>query len=438
MAVTSKLRSAKDDRRTHRSRQPLGAALSGAATLAVDSLRAQPSRSALAVAGIVIGIVTVVLVASVLVGLRNSVAQLFRELGTENIFAFHRGGDPYSPPSEAEARRRTLSPSLVATLEQLGPSIREVGVQVLVPAVTATRTITARAGVNESDTVIIEGVSPNFHEITGAEFAGGRPFTSLESRVAAPVAVIGANIARALFGNADAVGQSLLLGGDRYFVVGELAPRRGTFFGENRNDNVVSIPAGTARRRFPEAEQTVLYIRAMPGARDQARIEAETILRLARGVPLGAPSDFTLSTADQIIAQFDRIGAQIFFATVALAAVSLLIGGIGIANVMIISVTERTREIGVRLAIGARRPEVLRQFLLEAALLSGLGGVAGVVVATLLGLLATAIAPGFPAVPPLWAVASGLGTSVIVGVVAGYWPARRAAGLDPVDALRYE
>jgi putative ABC transport system permease protein len=427
-----------DSKRRVPRRQPLGVALSGAAALAVDSLRAQPARSGLAIGGIVIGIVTVVLVASVLVGLRNSVAQLFRELGTENIFAFHRGGDPYSPASEAEARRRTLSLTYVPVLERLGPSIREVGVQVLVPAVTATRAITARAGASESDTVLIEGVSPNFHEVTGAEFATGRPFTELENRVAAPVAVLGANIARALFGTERAVGQSFLLGGDRYFVVGELAPRRGTFFGENRNDNVVSMPAATARRKFPDAEQMVLYIRAEPGARDQARTEAETILRLLRGVPPGAPSDFTLSTADQIIAQFDRIGAQIFVATVGLAAVSLLIGGIGIANVMIISVTERTREIGVRLAVGARRPEVLRQFLLEAALLSAAGGLAGVVTATLIGLAATAVAPGFPAVPPLWAVASGLGTSVAVGIVAGYWPARRAAALDPVEALRYE
>jgi putative ABC transport system permease protein len=420
------------------SRQPLGAAFGSAAALAVDALRAQPARSALAIGGVVIGIVTVVLVASVLVGLRNSVALLFRELGTENIFAFHRGGDPYSTPSEAEAGRRTLSLSLVPVLERLGPSIQEVGAQVLVPAVTATRVITARAGINESDTVIIEGVSPNFHEVTGAEFAAGRPFTDLESRVAAPVAVLGANVARALFGPRSAVGQSFLLGGDRYVAVGELAARRGTFFGENRNDNVVSIPAGTARRRFPEAEQTVLYIRARPGLRDEARAEAEAILRLSRGVPRGAPSDFTLSTADQIIAQFDRLGAQIFFATVALAAVSLLIGGIGIANVMIISVTERTREIGVRLAVGARRPDVLRQFLLEAALLAGIGGATGVAVAALLGLMATAVAPGFPAVPPLWAVGTGLAASVFVGVVAGYLPARRAARLDPVEALRYE
>jgi putative ABC transport system permease protein len=419
-------------------RENFGAAVGEAGRLAVDSLRAQPARSALAIVGVVIGIVTVVLVASVLVGLRNSVAMLFRELGTDNIFAFHRNGDPYSPPSESDARRRPLSPAFAATIERLGPSVRDVGIQLLVPAVTATRTITARAGGNESDSVLIEGTSPNFFDVTGAEFAAGRPFTDLEERVAAPVAVVGANVAAALFGSRPAVGQSFLLGGDRLYVVGVLAKRKGTFFGENRNDNVVSLPVRTARRRFPEAENTVLYVRARPGQRDEARAEAETILRLLRRLEGDTPNDFNLSTADQIIAQFDRLGAQIFLATVALAAVSLVIGGIGIANVMIISVTERTREIGVRLAIGARRVEVLRQFLLEAAILAGTGGLVGVAVAGTLGLLATLVAPTFPAIPPFWAVASGLGTSVVVGVAAGYLPARRAAALDPVEALRYE
>ena len=409
-----------------------------AARLAWDSLRAQPARSGLAIGGVVIGIVTVVLVASVLVGLRNSVAQLFRELGTDNIFAFHRNGDPYTPASERDALRRPLKPSDAATIERLGTAVRDVGVQLLVPAVTATRTITARAGGNESDSVLIEGVSANFFDVTGAEFAAGRPFTDVENRVVAPVAVIGANVATALFGPDDAVGKAFLLGGERYFVIGVLAKRKGTFFGENRNDNVVSLPVATAGRRFPEAQNTVLYVRAKPGVRENARAEAETILRLLRGVRDDEESDFNLSTSDQIIAQFDKLGAQIFLATVGLAAVSLVIGGIGIANVMVMSVTERTREIGVRLAIGAQRREVLRQFLFEAAMLSGAGGVAGVVAATVLGLIATAIAPAFPAVPPLWAVASGLGTSVAVGVLAGYWPARRAAALDPVEALRYE
>ena len=414
------------------------ASIREAGRLAWESVLAQPARSGLAIAGVVIGIVTVVLVASVLVGLRNSVAQLFRELGTDNIFAFHRNGDPYTPASDKDALRRPLKPEFAETIARLGPSVRDVGVQLLIPAVTATRTITARAGSNESDSVLLEGVSPNFFDVTGADFATGRPFSEAENRVVAPVAVLGANVATALFGTTEAVGKPFLLGGNQYYVVGVLAKRKGTFFGENRNDNVVSLPVATAMRRFPEAENTVLYVRAKAGVRERARDEAETILRLLRRVPPGGESDFQLSTSDQIIAQFDKLGAQIFLATVGLAAVSLVIGGIGIANVMVMSVTERTREIGVRLAIGARRREVLRQFLFEAGMLSGAGGVAGVLTATLLGLIATAIAPAFPAVPPLWAVASGLVTSIGVGVAAGYFPARRAASLDPVEALRYE
>ena len=416
----------------------MSGALGEAANLAIESIRSQPARSALAIVGVVIGIVTVVLVSSTLVGLRNSVALLFRELGTDNIFAFHYSGEPYSAGTSQDVKRPPLKPEFAARIAELGPSIREVGIELIVPAVTSTRAITARAGTNESDTLLIEGISPNFYDVVGADFAAGRPFTDYEERARAQVAVLGASVARALFGQQSSVGQSFLLGGDRYYVVGELAPRKGTFFGENRNDTVVALPVNTARQKFPDAENTVLYIRAVPGRREEARLEAATILRLLRNVPPGEPDNFALNTADQIIAQFDKLGLQIFLATVALAAVSLLIGGIGIANVMVMSVTERTREIGVRLAIGARRSEVLRQFLLEAAILSGAGGLAGVVLASALGLLAAFIAPTFPATPPLWAVVSGLTTSVLVGILAGYLPARRAAALDPVEALRYE
>lgn len=409
-----------------------------AALLALESIRTHTARSVLAIIGLVIGIVTVVLVASTLVGLRNSVALLFRELGSDNIFAFHRNGDPYTPASDADANRKVLTVADAEAIVRLAPSVREVGIQVLVPAATTTRVITARAGGNESDTVLIEGTSANFFTVTDTPFAAGRPFTDTESLVAAPVAVLGANIARALFGQSSPIGQPFLLGGDRYYVVGVLAPRQGTFFGENRNDNVVSVPVGTARQRFPEAEQTVLYVQAQPGLRDSARAETETILRLTRGVAPGVESDFNLSTADQIIAQFDRIGAQIFLATLALAGVSLVIGGIGIANVMVISVTERTREIGLRLAIGARRRDVRLQFLLESAALAGTGGLVGVIIALALGALAAAIAPAFPALPPLWAVIAGVVSAVGVGVIAGYLPARRASRLDPVDSLRYE
>ena len=413
-------------------------ALSEAAGLAVESVRAQPLRSSLAMLGVVIGIVTVVLVASTLVGLRNSVALLFRELGTDNIFAYHLDGEPYSAPTEYDASRPQLKPADAAAISRLASSVRDVGIQLIVPVVTPTRVITARAGGNDSDTVLVEGVSPNFFDVVGADFQRGRPFTETEERARAQVAVIGASLSQALFGAEGGTGKSLLLAGDRYYVVGELAPRKGTFFGANRNDSVVAIPVATARRKFPDARNVVLYVRAMPGMREQARDEARTVLRLLRQVPPGADDNFAMNSADQIIAQFDRIGAQIFLATVALAAVSLVIGGIGIANVMVISVTERTREIGVRRAIGAQQLDVRRQFLIEAALLSGAGGSLGVILAAVIGLAASLVAPTFPAAPPLWAVAAGLVTSVLVGIAAGYWPARQAARLDPVEALRYE
>ena len=413
-------------------------AVTEAAILAADSLRADKARSGLAILGVVIGIVTVVLVASTLVGLRNSVALLFRELGTDNIFAYHLNGEPYSAPTEFDAKRPQMKAEYARELVRLGPSIREVGIELIVPTVTSTRVITARAGANELDTVLVEGVSENFFTVVGAAFKQGRPFTATEENSRAQVAVIGASVSRALFGGEGGLGRSFLLGGDRYYVVGELAPRQGTFFGENRNDSVVAIPVATARRKFPDARNLVLYVRAQPGLRDQARAEAETILRLLRHVPRGADSNFSMNTADQIIAQFDRIGLQIFLATIALASVSLAIGGIGIANVMVISVTERTREIGVRLAIGARRQDVRRQFLIEAAILSGAGGAIGVVIAATIGAAMALVAPAFPAAPPLWSVSAGLLSSIGVGIAAGYLPARRAAGLDPVEALRYE
>jgi putative ABC transport system permease protein len=411
---------------------------SEAGLLAIDSLRSQKLRSALAIAGIVIGIITVVLVATILVGVRNGIAGLFRELGTENVFAFHRAGDPYSPASDRDAQRKPLDAEMAAAIAADAKSIRDVAAQIIVPPIVDGRPLVARRGASESDTVLIEGATPSFFEITGTEFRAGRPFTDVENRGAAKVAVLGSNVARALFGAAPSLGKSFTLAGDTYFVVGESAPRRGGFFGENRQDNVISLPAATVARRFPEAKQTILYARANPGQLASAKTEMEFLLRRLRGLAPAADNDFTLSTAEQIISQFDQIGAQIGLATFALAAVSLVIGGIGIANVMIISVTERTREIGTRLAIGARRRDVLAQFLIEAALLSGVGWLIGVAISWAAGFLLSVFAPAFPAVPPMWAVFGGLASAISTGIVAGYLPARRAAGLDPVEALRYE
>jgi putative ABC transport system permease protein len=421
---------------TRRGRWRDGAVEAGA--LALAALRTERTRSLLAVAGIVIGIVTVVLVASVLANVRNQIAVLFRDLGTENVFAFHLSGDPYVTPSEAEARRRPLDIAFADEIRRLGTAVRDVAAQVIVPVDTEGDVLVARAGTNESDTVLVEGVSPTFFSVVGAEFTSGRPFTDVEDRQGARVAVIGANLSEALFGSDSPVGRTITLASDRYTVVGELAKRRGGFLGENRQDNVFSLPAGTARVRFGEPDRVVLYVQAEPGQLDACFRETEAILRLLRKLPPGTDSDFNLSTAEQIISTFDALSARIALASVGLAAVSLVIGAIGVANVMFIGVTERTKEIGVRRAVGARRGEVLFQFLLEAAILSGVGGVVGVATALGIGLALTLVVTGFSAVAPLWAIVTGIIASVGVGIVAGYWPARRAARLDPVDALRHE
>jgi putative ABC transport system permease protein len=409
-----------------------------AGTLALDSLRTHRARSLLAIAGIVIGIVTVVLVASVLSNVRNQIALLFRDLGTDNIFAYHLTGDPYTAANEKEARRVPLKLEWVSDVRRLTPSAKDVGAQLIVPSTSDTGVLVARAGDNESDTVLVEGVTPTFFDIVGAEFARGRPFTALEDRAGARVAVIGASLSAALFGSQSAIGKTLTLGGDTYTVVGELEKRRGGFFGENRQDSVLSLPAGTVRKRFGIPGSVVIYVQAKPGERAQCMLQTEAVFRQLRQLGPADDNDFNLSTADQIIATFDGISAQIALATFGLAGVSLLIGAIGIANVMFISVTERTREIGLRLAVGARRREVLLQFLLEAIFLSGIGGIAGVSTAFAIGLLLTLVLTGFSAVAPLWAIGSGLAASVLVGVVAGYLPAYRAAYLDPVEALRHE
>lgn len=412
-------------------------ALAEAAELAVDSLRVERARAALAIAGIVIGIVTVVLVASVLANVRNQIALLFRDLGTDNVFAFHLTGDPYVIPTEKEARRLPLKLEFVADIRRLSRSAVDVGAQIIVPT-SGPVALIARAGGNESDTVLVEGASPTLFSIIGAEFSRGRPFTDLEDRAGARVAVVGANLSAALFGSQSPIGQTLTLAGDTYTVVGELAKRRGGFLGENRQDSVLNLPAGTVRKRFGEPDRVVLYVQARSGEREACLRETEAILRLLRKLPPGADNDFALSTAEQIISTFDGLSARIGLVSVGLAAVSLIIGAIGIANVMFISVTERTREIGLRLAVGARRKDVLLQFLLEAILLSGMGGLAGVATALAIGVLMTLVVSGFSAVAPLWAIVSGILASVGVGVVAGYWPAVRAARLDPVESLRYE
>ena len=249
---------------------------------------------------------------------------------------------------------------MAAAIAADATAIRDAAAQIIVPPIVDGRPLVARRGTNESDTVLVEGATPSFFEITGTEFRAGRPFTEIENRRAAqggrPRLERRAGPVRR-----GSVARQVVHAGRATPTSSSGRRRRGAAASSARTGRTTSsrFRRRPSRRRFPDAKQTVLYARAQPGQLAAAKTEMEFLLRRLRGLPPGAENDFTLSTAEQIIAQFDQIGARIGLATFALAAVSLVIGGIGIANVMVISVTERTREIGTRLAIGARRRDVL-------------------------------------------------------------------------------
>jgi putative ABC transport system permease protein len=406
---------------------------------ALANITAHRFRSLLTVLGIIVGIVTVVLVASVLVGVRKNIVLLFQEFGPNNIFAYHLNGDPGSPTTDPdELTRKPLRPEYAPKLVKACPTLADVAVQIYVPNVIDGRALTARSRNLENENIQVQGATWNFAQVTNAELQAGRVYTAEEEQRRSKVCLLGANIQKSLFPGGDAVGQSIVLDGALYRVLGVFEKRKGGFFGENRQDNVVMIPLRTIQARYPDSETVILYCQARSGTRDAALHEVEAELRRLRGLASKDKTNFTLSTSDSIIQQLDRITLLIQTGTLAISGLGLLVGGVGVMNIMLMSVTQRTREIGVRKAIGARRRDIVWQFLLEAALLTSIGGVLGVAVATLLGLVMAHFVPNLPAVPPLWAVFSGLGVSTLVGIFFGLWPAVKAASLDPVESLRYE
>jgi len=421
----------------HRSRSSLfGPTDRMALGFAVDSILANGMRSFLAITGIVIGIVTVVLITSVLANAKKQVAALFEGLGSSNLIAFHLSQDPYSPPTDREANRKPLELGFADVISRLSPNVEEVGVQLIVPGIVNGRALIASAGRIENDSCFAEGSAARTFRVIEAPLAEGRFFTQIEEDTGARVAVLGASVRASLFPGLGALGKEVRVAGVAFTVIGVLAPRPGGVFGENRQDSVISMPIRTVQAIFPDARNVLIYSKTKEGRRQEARQDIETILRRLRGLAPDSPNDFQLTSPDQIIAVFNQVGNAIGAATVALAGISLFIGAIGIGNVMVISVTERTREIGIRRALGATQASVRRQFLIEAGVLSGVGGILGVLVALGIGFLVTLVLPRYDARPPWDAALAGVMMSVAVGLIAGYLPAARAAAVDPIDALR--
>ena len=406
--------------------------------MALSAVWTNKFRSLLTVIGIVIGITTVVCVASLLTGLRKGIVVFFEELGPDNVFVNKVSGDPNQNGIEKERKRRPIRPEYADLLRAQASSLLDVGVNMFIPNVSQGQPVTAKVPGFETDSLNITGSSPNGISLAPRDFEAGRYFTQEEDSRAAHVAVVGHDLAASLYPDGRAVGKTFMMDGAEYTIVGVFAKAKGGFFGQNAQDTIITMPLHTGESRYPQIDRFQIVCKAKPGMRKDAYDEVEGIMRRIRRLPAKTPDDFSIQTPDQIIQQFDSITGLIGLVAIAISALGLLVGGIGVMNIMLVSVTERTREIGVRKAIGARRRDIVGQFLMEAMTLTGIGGLLGIIIAVLVTLLVSALVPSLPSEVPSWAVIAGFSTSVAVGLFFGTWPALKASRLDPVEALRYE
>src|SRR3989440_353555 len=408
--------------------------------MAFDSVRAHKFRSFLTVLGIVIGVMTAITIASILTGLRQNIVAMIEEYGTNNIYAFHLSTGPRTGEDRSERARKPLTVSDAEVIQTQAGAVEEVAVKA--PNV-------GYGGGPFDDKISYkghnyrwgdtQGVSPNYAGITNIVIREGRFITENDDQQRANVMVVGVNAADALFpGQNQIVGTQVRMGGLNFEIVGVLEKRKAGFFGENEEDNAVMIPFRTAQKVAPAKGYLLLVIKARSGRTTEALQQSEDILRRRRNVKFGDVNNFDIKTADKFIEQFDSITAMVGLIAIAISSLGLLVGGIGVMNIMLVSVTERTKEIGVRKALGARRKDIVRQFLFEAMTLTFLGGILGVVLAVGVSRIIMLLVPALPASIPSWAGVFGLPVSVGVGLIFGVWPARKASRLDPIECLRYE
>ncbi|MEP6714812.1 MAG: ABC transporter permease [Terriglobia bacterium] len=408
-------------------------------SMALSAVWTNRFRSGLTILGIVIGITTVVTVASLLAGLRQGIVTFFDELGPDNIFVYKTSGDPNQNfTSPKERKRPALRKEYADTILRYASSVQDTSLALFIPGASNGHIITAKVPGFETDSLSMVGVSANSLDIAPKSFDQGRFFTPEENDRGAHVAVIGFDLAAALYPNGNAVGRTFMLDGAEFTVIGVYAKAKGGFFGANGADTQIQFPLKTAESRYPQVDRYMITAKARPGRRKDAFDEVEGIMRRIRHLKSGVDDDFSVSTPDQIIEQFDKITGLIGIVAIAISGLGLLVGGIGVMNIMLVSVTERTREIGIRKAIGARRLDIIAQFLAEAMALTGAGGVIGILTAILITMLIGALVPALPSSVPTWALVTAFTVSVGIGLFFGVWPAVKAARLDPVEALRYE
>jgi putative ABC transport system permease protein len=408
--------------------------------LALDALRRNPLRSFLTILGIVIGVSTVIAISAVVNGLNSNVIGSVEAMGSNIVICYRFSWATLGRLPAEVLQRKELKPEWAADLEKLAhvqaatPSLR-----IFHPELGAGSADVRRGDVRAKN-VILQGNAPAVEQIFNFDLERGRWFNDTDMEHRSPVVVLGHDTAETLFGTQEPIGQEVLLEGQALTVVGVAAPQKQAFGnGKNPEDNIAIVPLTVMQKMHPEYHDYVLFVKAtdakyVPVVVDEVR----EYLRRMRRLASDKPDDFAIFTPDAFIDLWKQISGGIFVVMFAVGSVALLVGGIGVMNIMLVSVTERTREIGVRKAIGARRVNILLQFLMEAVTLAGVGGVIGIVVGSALGLSVRLIFSGLPTSISPSLVVLGFSISALIGIFFGVYPAWKAARLNPVEALRYE
>jgi putative ABC transport system permease protein len=405
--------------------------------LALATLRENKVRSFLTVLGVIIGVGTIVGVGSILAGLDGAVTGLIRSLGSNTAIVFKmRMGPSATGRTTEELQRKPLSYENALAIADRCPDVEHVSPYLLPPNVIRGTIDRARYKGNDYAGIGLAGSDDQYAITNNVEMLAGRFFTDTEDQHKLPVTVIGEDLYRALFGVENAIGKAIEVDGHEVTVIGVMKRPAASIPGQD--DNRVVLPYFTMHKIFPTAEENLFFVLAKPGRLAAAVDELSVVLRQERHVPLNKPDNFSVSTADQMVEDFRALTSVTALVMVVLSSIGLLVGGIGVMNIMLVSVTERTREIGVRKAIGARRRDIVLQFLTEAVVLTFLGGMIGMAAGYLISFASRLAFPTLPSAVPLWAAGLGLVVSIGIGLFFGIWPASKAARLDPVDALRYE
>ncbi len=402
--------------------------------LAIDAMRTNKLRSALTVLGVVIGVTTVMMMASLVEGIRSQIFATIETASPETFYVIRFfSSTPLNPQNlPAEVRARPVVNERDAAAIARLPEIAHAGLWVQV------QQRMDYYGVH-SQTLIIWGADDNYLDVQGGNLLEGRWFSKAELNAGEQVMVIASDVADHLFGSLDPLGKVVRVGGRSFTIIGVFARPDNIFQPPGQTDGGVA-PFRAIKQLFHYDDTNALFIVVLAKRGvdlDIAKDATIAALRRVRGLKPGAPNSFDVLTQDQILGVVDKLTSAFFLVMIALSSVALLVGGIGVMAIMMVSVTDRTREIGVRKALGATHGEILWQFLVEAATLTATGGLLGILVGILAGEGLKALLH-IEAAPPLWSAVVATGVSIMIGLVFGIVPANRAARMDPVEALRYE